>query len=276
MKGGKLIFKMKKCFYVALALLCSMTISGCGKEVPQDSRGVYRQEASNPSGETAPLDVGTGKPSDTSSNDIDPASTTLIEETRSIPTSIATYLSAAEELLQSDDPYDDGGIIFQGQEVNLEKDYNCEIILPEDFAETWNFTFSLSVDGTPDNLYELEGNRDYASIVFGEAYKLGNTLYIGTGLADELPFALNLETKTLTDCKKEYETMESLFSDWIQAHQEDMALRIWYCYPTACVDDCLMYKAVISEGMDTDTRAVIYAAFDEYHSLRAYLLLEAQ
>lgn len=198
------------------------------------------------------------------------------EVPQAVPTTIAAYLSAAEELLQSEDPYDDGGILFQGREVDLEKDYSGEITLAEDFAETWNFTLSLSVDGTPDNLYVLDGNSDYASIVFGEAYKLGNTLYIGNGVAGEPPFALDLETKTLTDCKKEYETLESLFSDWLQEHSEDMNLRIWYCYPTACVEDCLMYKAVISEDMDTEARAVIYAAFDKSHSLREYLLLEAQ
>lgn len=234
---------MKKCFYVALALFCSMAVTGCGKEVPQDSGEI---------------------------------STALIEETQTIPTTIAAYLSAAEELLQSDDPYDDGGIIFQGRKVDLDKDYDCEIILPEDSAETWDFTFSLSVDGTPDNLYVLEGNRDYYAIMFGEAYRLGNTLYIGTGVAAEPPFALDLETKTLTDCKKEYETLESLFADWLQGHPEDVTLHIWYCYPIARVEDCLMYIAVISEYMDTDTKAVIFAAFDESRSLRAHLLLGVQ
>lgn len=264
---------MKKCFCIAFAFFCSMVVSGCGKEIPQDSEGTYRQNASNSSGETALPDAGIGKPSNTNSTDIDSSNTAPVEETQAIPATLAAYLSAAEDLLQGNDPYDDGGIIFQGQEVNLERDYDCEIILQEDFAKTGNFTFSLSVDGTPDNLYVLEGDKDYTSIVFGEAYKLGNTLYIGNGVAGESPFALDLETKILTDCKKEYETLESLFSDWIQGHPEDMDMRIWYCYPTAYVEDCLVYKAVISEDMDTDTCAVIYAAFDKSRSLRAYLLL---
>lgn len=265
---------MRKGFFVAITLLCAMAVTGCGREAPENSEGSYRKNASNPSVETAPPDAGTDDSSDTGSVDTAPP-----KEEQTAPATVAAYLSAAETLWRSDQEHIDyrmafgNGNLDQRREVNLEQDYNCEIILPEDFTETWNFTFSLSVDGTPDNLYVLEGNRDYVSIVFGGAYKLDNTLYIGTGSSDCPPFALDLETKTLTDCRKESEILQNLYADWLQGQPENLDLRIQYYNPIARVDGCLIYLATISEAMDTDTRAVIYAAFDESRSLRAYLLL---
>lgn len=229
--------------------------------------------------QTGDCAAGTINSSDTISGDAASADTAPPEEEQAVPATVAAYLSAADALWRSDQEHADYRTAYgnesldQHRAVNLEKDYNCEIILSEDFAETGDFTLSLSVDGTDDGLYVLEGNQTHASIVFGEAYRLGNILYLGTNCSEAPPFALNLETKTLTDCKEEFETLQRLYADYLQCQPENTDLYIQCLHPMAQVDSCLIYLATISETTDTDIRAVIYAAFDEFHSLRAYLLL---
>lgn len=270
---------MNKSLYVTLALLCTVLITGCGRKIPQAPAESYHNEASTSSAETALPAAGTINSSDTGSDDTEPADTAPPEEEQTVPATVAAYMSMAETLWRSDQEHIDYRTAYnnealdQCRAVNLEKDYGCEIILPEDFAETGNFTLSLSVNGTDDGLFVLEGDQTQVSIVFGEAYRLGNILYMGTNISDVPPFALNLETKTLTDCKKEYETLQSLYADYLRGQPENTNLKIQRLHPMAQVDGCLIYLAAISEAMDTDTRAIIYAAFDEFHSLRAYLLL---
>lgn len=270
---------MKKHLYTTLTALFTIVLIGCGGEIPQDSEESCQNGASYPSVEAALPASGTVDLSDTDSGNTNPADTAPSEGEQAVPATVAAYLSAAEALWRSGQEHVDYRTAYgnealdQRQTVNLEKDYGCEIILPEDFAETQVFTLSLSVDGTDDGLYVLEGDPDHVSIVFGEAYRLGNTLYMGTNISDTPPFALNLETKALTDCQKEHETLQRLYADYLRGQPENTDLQIQCLHPMAQVDGCLIYLAVISETMDTDTRAVIYAAFDEFHSMRAYLLL---
>lgn len=242
---------MRKYLCLAIAILCTATVTACGSNIPE------KIEAA-------------------------PAITTDIASPESIqafPATVAAYLSAAETLWKSAQEHVDyrmasgNEVLDQRQTIDLAKDYDCEITMSEDFAATGKFTLSLSVDGTADNLYMLEGDQAHASIVFGGAYRLGNTLYLGTGLSDGPPFALNLENKTLTDCHQEYETLQKLYNDYLQEQPEKSDLRIQYFHPIAQTDNCLIYQAAISEAMDTDARAVIYAAFDPFRSLKAYLLL---
>lgn len=264
---------MRKRFFISIIMFCVITVTACGREIPQKIKATeIPSPAPNspapstevPSSDTAP---------------VKPAGTDLSEDVQTFPATVAAYLNAAEALWKSDQEHVDYRMAFnhenldQRQEVALEKDYGCEITMSEDFAETGRFTLSLSVDGTTDNLYVLEGNKAHTSIVFGSAYKLGDTLYLGTGLSDGPPFALNLETKVLTDCQPEYETLQKLYNDYLQRQLENTDLHIQYFHPIAQVENCLIYLAAVSEAMDTDTRAVIYAAFDSTRSLKAYLLL---
>lgn len=268
---------MQKHLYVVIALLCTMTITACGSNVPEKIEAAEAPpptpEPSAPSAEAPSSDTASAITTDTASPENSP------ENIQTFPATVAAYLNAAETLWKSDQEHVDYRMAFgnevldQRQTVDLAKDYGCEITMSEDFAETGKFTLALSVDGTADNLYVLEGDQAHASIVFGGAYKLGNTLYLGTGLSDGPPFALNPETKKLTDCHQEYETLQKLYNDYLQGQPEITDLRIQYFHPIAQVDNCLIYLATISEAMDTDTRAVIYAAFDPSRSLKAYLLL---
>lgn len=280
---------MRKRFYILIIMFCGLTITGCGGETVSDNS---EAASSYSSAETELHESEADEIQDTTleaeSSDAtsdESGDNAFTEEEQAAPETVAAYLSAAETLWKSYFNGDDGSwyalrALSQIQEVNLDKDYGREIIMAEDFAETGNFTFSLYVDGNPDNqnpdnLYVLEGNEDYVQIVFGYAYKLGDLLYIGSGISQESPFALNLETKTLTDCEKEYETVRKLFADWIQGQEEDINLRVEFISPIAYVDGCLIYEAYIKETMDTDTEGMIYAAFDESRSLRAYLLVMA-
>ncbi len=264
---------MRKRFLIAVIMLCTITVAACGREMPPKI-----EAAKIPS----PAPNSPAPSNEVPSSDTEPvksAGTALPEDVRTFPATVAAYLNAAEALWKSDQEHVDYRTAFnhenldQRLDISLEKDYNGEIILSEDFAKTGRFTLSLSVDGSADNLYVLEGNKAHASIVFGGAYRLGDTLYLGTGLADAPPFALNLETKMLTDCQKEYDTLQKLYSDYLQGQPESADLRIQYFHPIAQVENCLIYLAAVSESMDTDTRAVIYAAFDSTRSLKAYLLL---
>ena len=211
---------MRKRFFISIIMFCAITVTACGREIPQKikateipSPALYSPTPSTevPSSDTEP---------------VKPAGTALSEDVRAFPATVAAYLNAAEALWKSDQEHVDYRMAFnheyldQRQDISLEKDYDGEIILSEDFAETGRVTLSLSVDGTADNLYVLEGNKAHASIVFGSAYKLEDTLYLGTGLSDCPPFALNLETKVLTDCQPEYETLQKLYNDYLQGQPE--------------------------------------------------------
>lgn len=264
---------MRKRFFIAIIMFCAIAVTACGREVPQKI-----EAAEMPS----PAPNSPAPSNEVPSSDTEPvksAGTALPEDVRTFPATVAAYLNAAEALWKSDQEHIDYRMAFnheyldQRQDISLEKDYDGELILSEDFDETGKFTLSLSVGKTADNLYVLEGNKAHASIVFGGAYKLGDTLYLGTGLADGPPFALNLETKMLTDCQKEYDTLQKLYSDYLQGQPENTDLHIQYFHPIAQVENCLIYLAAVSESMDTDTRAVMYAAFDSSRSLKAYLLL---
>lgn len=201
---------------------------------------------------------------------------------------VAAYLSEAEQLWQNYfqaegdypiwDELADRGLI-QAEEVNLAEEYGEELVFAEDYEETGNFTFTLYIDGNPDNqdpdnLYVLEGGSDYSQIWFGDACRVGGTLFVGARVPGEAPFALDLETKTLTACEKEYETARELFSDWIEEQSEEINLQVWYLNPVACVDGCLIYQGGIMEEMDDGSlEGVIYVAFDESRALQEYLLL---
>ncbi len=264
---------MRKRFFISIIMFCAITVTACGREIPQKIKATEIPSPA-PYSPTPSTEVPS---SDT--EPVKPAGTALSEDVRTFPATVAAYLNAAEALWKSDQEHIDYRMAFnheyldQRQDISLEKDYDGELILSEDFDETGKFTLSLSVGKTADNLYVLEGNKAHASIVFGGAYKLGDTLYLGTGLADGPPFALNLETKMLTDCQKEYDTLQKLYSDYLQGQPENTDLHIQYFHPIAQVENCLIYLAAVSESMDTDTRAVMYAAFDSSRSLKAYLLL---
>lgn len=280
--------KHKICIIILIIMFCGLTITSCGGETVSDDLEaassyssaeieLYESEADEIQDTTLETDASDAASDESGDN-------AFTEEEQAAPETVAAYLSAVETLcknyMNGDGSWYDLRALSQIQEVNLDKDYGREIIMAEDFAETGNFTFSLYVDGNPnnqnpDNLYVLEGNEDYVQIVFGYDYKIGDLLYIGSGISQAPPFALNLETKTLADCEKEYETVRKLFADWLQGQEEDINLHIEFIYPIAYVDGCLIYEAHIKETIDTDTMGMIYAAFDESRSLRAYLLVMA-
>ncbi len=250
---------IRKCLCVVWIVLGGVAVTGCRGETAPDSQGASREETpgwlSEAEGNAASSD-----------------------EEQTVPTTIGDYLSVAEELWRKEkEGIFWNPIIFQNwKEVDLKKDYGGEWSLAEDFAETGEFTLTLSVDGTPDNLYVLEGkNGEYNSIFFGGAYLLDGVLFVGTSVGVP-PYSLDLETRTLTDCQKEYEAVQNLYSDWLQGQPEDTGLRIHSFHPTAYIEDCLMYCATISEASDIESAAAIFAAFDKSRSLRAYLLLGAE
>lgn len=280
---------MRKCFCVAWIVLCGVAVIGCHRETLGDLPETCQEEASGRSSETMPLDDRFRETADScpggiaaapggTQADTGPADSS--DERETIPTTIGAYLSVAEELweIDSDGIFWMSELIKQGQEdVNLDKEFDAELILAEDFAKTGGFTLTLSVDETPDNLYVLDGmNGEYSSIVFGGNYLLGDTLFLGVGSGEHPPYILDLETKTLTACQKESETVQNLFSDWLQGQPEGIRQRVSPICPTAYIDDCIIYRAAISEYMDTEKVAAIFAAFDESHSLRAYLFLGAE
>lgn len=267
---------MRKKYHIITAIFCIMAATGCGRAAAGNSAPPDMTEAPSPSPEASVSSAETPPPA--AENNI-PVNSDLPTAALTPPNTVADYLNMAEALWRSSREHVDYRTAYgnealdQTQAIDLAKDYDCEVVLSEDFAETGNFTLSLSVDGTRDGIYVLEGNNDYVSIVFGEAYLLENSLYMGTNVSDTPPFCLNLETKALTDCKKEYETLDRLFKDYLQGQPESTNLSIQCLHPMAQVDGCLIYLATISETSDTDIRGIIYAAFDKSRSLRAYLLL---
>ena len=265
---------MKKHFYAAMLIGCAVALGGCGGENPKETpeTSVPAAESSAPSAET---------PSPSTETLTEPDSTPPEDVQSSPPSTISAYFLAGEKLWKSDKEYGNDRTVFvseareellsQRQELESGTDYEVTITDEENFAETGNFTLSLPLDDG--STYVLEGSMEQYSIFFGGACRLGDTIYLGTGVSSEPPYALDIETQVLRDCGEEYETLESIYSEYLQDHPENADLRIWYLQPVAQLEECTIYLASISEAMDTDTRAVIYAAFDENRFLRAYLLL---
>lgn len=256
---------MKKHFCAVMLIGCAVALGGCGGEPPKETPETSVPATEFSPGTEAVTEPDSAPPEDTQS---------------SPPATISAYFLAAEKLWKSDEKYGEDRTVFTGDEAIREEllsqrqeleDYEVAVTDEENFAETGNFTLSLPLDDG--STYVLEGSMEQDSIFFGGACRLGDTIYLGTGVSSEPPYALDIETQVLRDCGEEYETLESIYSEYLQDHPESADLRIWYLQPVAQVEECTIYLASISEAMDTDTRAVIYAAFDENRFLRAYLLL---
>ncbi len=130
---------MRKRFFISIIMFCAITVTACGREIPQKIKATEIPSPA-PYSPTPSTEVPS---SDT--EPVKPAGTALSEDVRTFPATVAAYLNAAEALWKSDQEHVDYRIAFnheyldQRQDISLEKDYDGEIILSEDYPHIYHF-----------------------------------------------------------------------------------------------------------------------------------------